>query len=73
VLGWWPAQRPDRVFTDPLQVGTPTAMKEWLAKVQGVEGANGLIALYGKLGIVKKEQSATGVTVFIERERALPR
>ena len=71
-LAWWPAQRPDNVFIDPAQVGSVAGMKRWLAGVNGVDGASGLITNFGKLGIVKQETGPGGQTVFIERERKLP-
>lgn len=71
-LAWWPAQRPDSVFTDPNNVGTATQLKRWTDPIRSVEGNNGLIRNFGKLGIVVRETNQSGTTVFVERERKLP-
>jgi hypothetical protein len=71
-LAWWPAQRPDRVFTDPNNVGAAGQMKRWIEPISQVDGNTGLIRNYGKLGVVVKETNQAGATVFVERHRTLP-
>jgi hypothetical protein len=71
-LAWWPAQRPDSIFTDPNNVGATAQMKRWVDPIRLVEGNNGLIKNYGKLGVVVRETNSAGATVFVERERRLP-
>lgn len=72
LLAWWPAQRPDKVFTNPNQVGSEAQMRRWVEPIAQASGNNGLIKNYGKLGIIVRETNQAGATVFVERERKLP-
>jgi len=62
-LGWWPAQRPDDVRTDP----NSAAIVTWSRKSEGVK----MLQNWKQLGVVKAAQDAAGNTVFVEDERTL--
>jgi L-Lysine epsilon oxidase N-terminal/L-lysine epsilon oxidase C-terminal domain len=62
--GWWPAQRPDDVFTS---VGAST-MDAW---VRGISNVNDFIANWSKLGVVL-DRGTPGSPFFVEDQRALP-
>lgn len=63
-LGWWPAQRPDDVRTDPNSPAT-------VAWNRHAEGAGGMVQKWQSLGIVQAAKDTAGNTVFIELERTL--
>jgi hypothetical protein len=68
--GWWPAQRPDDVFTS---VGGST-MASWLrgiAIVSGIPDVNDFIVNWSKLGVVL-DKGSTGNPFFVEDQRLLP-
>jgi hypothetical protein len=62
--GWWPAQRPDDVFTS---VGA-TTMEAWL---RGISDVNDFIANWSKLGVVL-DLGTPGSPFFAEDQRVLP-
>ncbi|HWC09879.1 MAG TPA: LodA/GoxA family CTQ-dependent oxidase, partial [Acidimicrobiales bacterium] len=65
-IGWWPAQRPDEVFTEP-DLGPPS---EW---ADGAETFDTMAANWHRLGVVRGHVRGDGTTVFLEQERSLPR
>ncbi|MBS1873209.1 MAG: LodA/GoxA family CTQ-dependent oxidase [Acidobacteria bacterium] len=67
-LGWWPAQRPDHVFTE----ASPTVPKFWDRGIGGELGDDGMVLNWHKLGVVRRRAGAAGSTVFAEIERMLP-
>jgi hypothetical protein len=62
--GWWPAQRPDDVFTS---VGAST-MDAWL---RGIADVDDFIANWSKLGVVL-DRGTPGSPFFVEDQRVLP-
>jgi hypothetical protein len=62
--GWWPAQRPDDVFTS---VGTST-MAAWL---RGISDVDDFIVNWSKLGVIL-DQGTSGSPFFVEDQRVLP-
>jgi len=62
--GWWPAQRPDDVFTS---VGGMT-MVSWL---RGIADVNDFIVNWSKLGVVL-DKGPAGSPFFVEDQRLLP-
>jgi L-Lysine epsilon oxidase N-terminal/L-lysine epsilon oxidase C-terminal domain len=65
-LGWWPAQRPDRVLLDP-------ASGETALWARGVEIYADMVERWHQLGIVVPARGPGGDEVFVETERLLPR
>jgi len=65
-IGWWPAQRPDEVFTDQ----TLGQMREW---ADGAETYEDMVARWHQLGLILRQQLPGGRQLFLERERTLPR
>jgi hypothetical protein len=63
-LGWWPAQRPDDVRTDPNSAVTVP----WSRKSDGYAK---MWQNWKKLGVVQAAKDAAGNTVYIEIERTL--
>jgi hypothetical protein len=71
-FNWWPAQRPDDVFTDASQLGDPAPASKMVRWERPLTSGDDLVKSWDKLGIVVKV-SAPGVgDVFLERERILP-
>jgi hypothetical protein len=62
--GWWPAQRPDDVFTS---VGA-TTMDSWL---RGISNVDDFILNWSKLGVVL-DRGTPGSPFFAEEQRVLP-
>jgi hypothetical protein len=60
--GWWPAQRPDDVFTS---VGG--TMESWL---RGIADVNDFIQNWSKLGVVL-DKGTTSSPFFVEDQRVL--
>ena len=61
--GWWPAQRPDSVFTDKtLQRRVP-----WAA---GIESRSDMVTGWKGLGFVLKSSDAAGKTIYIQAKPA---
>jgi hypothetical protein len=76
--GWWPAQRPDDVFTNTTDAAARTTMFPWDRGVpasptdpRGQTHAN-MVARWNKLGFVVSATTSAGAKVFIETERTLP-
>lgn len=69
-LGWWPAQRPDDVFTD-VDHTQPADMVRWLN--EAVVDHLKLVATWAGQGVVRSARNAAGETVFVETERVNPR
>jgi hypothetical protein len=67
-LGWWPAQRPDDVYTDLASV-TSGDQKPW---VRGIADMPDMAARWHTLGIVVERPGTGGHSVFLETERQLP-
>jgi hypothetical protein len=67
-LGWWPAQRPDHVFTP----ASPTVPKMWDRGIGGELGSDGMVLNWDKLGIVRRRVDASGKETFTEIQRILP-
>jgi hypothetical protein len=59
--GWWPAQRPDSVFTEP---NLETRVK-WDA---GVRSMNQMVKAWTTRGFVLRSSNARGETIFIQRK-----
>jgi hypothetical protein len=59
--GWWPAQRPDSVFTDT----TLETRVKWDA---GVGSMNEMVTGWAGLGFVLRSMNARGETIFIQRK-----
>ena len=59
--GWWPAQRPDSVFTDP---SLETRVK-WDA---GVGTMDEMVTAWTRLGFVLRSSNARGETIFIQHK-----
>jgi L-lysine epsilon oxidase-like protein len=64
-LGWWPAQRPDKVLVDTASRTT----KRW---VRGVEAFSDMVEHWHELGVVVPARGPDGEAVFVESERLLP-
>lgn len=64
-LGWWPAQRPDKVLVDIAS----RRVKRWQ---RGVEDWPGMVNDWHQLGIVVPARDGDGKLVFLESERLLP-
>jgi hypothetical protein len=62
--GWWPAQRPDQVFSS---LGAST-MDDWL---RGITDVADFIANWSKLGVVL-DKGSPGAPFFVEDQRVLP-
>jgi L-Lysine epsilon oxidase N-terminal/L-lysine epsilon oxidase C-terminal domain len=65
-LGWWPAQRPDRVLVD-------AASGESALWARGVEIYADMVKRWHELGVVVPARGPNGEEVFVESERLLPR
>jgi L-lysine epsilon oxidase-like protein len=65
-IGWWPAQRPDEVFTDQ----TLGQMREW---ADGAETYEDMVAHWQQLGLILRHRLPDGRELFLEQQRTLPR
>jgi hypothetical protein len=65
-IGWWPAQRPDEVFTDQ----TLGQMREW---ADGAETYEDMVAHWHQLGLILRQRLPDGSELFLEQQRTLPR
>ena len=63
--GWWPAQRPDDVRTNPNSI----AMVRW---DRGADTEELMVNHWHQLGIVLSTTDASGNEVFVEDQRTLP-
>jgi hypothetical protein len=63
-LGWWPAQRPDKVLADL----TSNDLKRWARRVESFAD---MVKHWHELGIVVAAQAPDGTRVFVESERLL--
>ena len=63
-LGWWPAQRPDKVMVSV----NATGVQRWARKV---ESFGDMVKNWHKLGVVVPATTANGTQVFVESERTL--
>jgi hypothetical protein len=63
--GWWPAQRPDDVLTDP----GATTMVAW---DRGANTEELMVNNWDRLGVVLRTNDAAGNPVFLEMQRTLP-
>ncbi len=63
-LGWWPAQRPDKIVVD----AASGASERW---VRGVESYADMIEHWHELGVVVPTIGPDGEAVFVESERIL--
>lgn len=61
-LGWWPAQRPDKISVGGV-------LERWQ---RGVGSWSEMVEHWHQLGIVVPTLGADGTTVFVESERLLP-
>jgi hypothetical protein len=64
-LGWWPAQRPDKVLVD-IASGR---VERW---ARGVEKYADMVEDWHQLGVVVSARGPDGKPVFVESERLLP-
>lgn len=64
-LGWWPAQRPDKIFVD---IASPR-VERWQ---RGVEKFADMVDHWHELGVVVPARDPDGKLVFVESERLLP-
>lgn len=67
-FGWWPAQRPDDVYSTPGDAAATGPMVPWARNVTSHEA---MVAKWNQLGFVVSGTVA-GKTVFFERDRTLP-
>jgi hypothetical protein len=65
-IGWWPAQRPDEVFTDQ----TLDRMREW---ADGAETYEDMVAHWHQLGLILRHRLPDGTELLLEQQRTLPR
>ena len=63
-LGWWPAQRPDKVMVD----AASTALKRW---ARDVESFADMVNHWHELGVIVPAKGPDGKQVFVESERLL--
>jgi hypothetical protein len=64
-LGWWPAQRPDKVLVDVASED----LKRWARRVESFAD---MVEHWHELGVVVPRQAPDGTRVFVESERLLP-
>jgi hypothetical protein len=64
-LGWWPAQRPDKVLVDVAS----GRVERWQ---RGIQKFADMVEHWHRLGVVVPAQSLDGMPVFVESERLLP-
>ncbi len=78
-FGWWPAQRPDEVYTSAADAATQGTMKEWTRGIAAVgpptpaagQDHLNMVKRWNLLGFVLSATVA-GKTVFFEQERTHP-
>jgi hypothetical protein len=71
-FNWWPAQRPDDVFTDASQLADRAPTTKMVRWERPLTGGADLVKNWDKLGIVVKVNAPGVGDVFLERERVLP-
>jgi hypothetical protein len=64
-LGWWPAQRPDKVFAE----ATPNQRASW---ARGVSTYEAMVTDWHRLGIVVARTDTQGNRSYLETERTFP-